>query len=233
MKIWIVCCGPFKAVLNDPRRPIRNTEPSPAIPPTELRDVTKNDFENYLQKLQKRTFAENQTAEDDSLAHHFGSTNANPIPSRFYQKDFDMKHEIRHGLFLFISFLCSGFFDKNDIYLNKIQSTVKIFVARFNVPVKFEFVWSWRGLNQQIDKSRFAAQAVARSDGGGARKETLLARHLVFSRRFRPRSAQKYSQGCAGNGPIATRAGSWGRHCWHQVQLFRFFRHSIWYRGYA
>ena len=115
------------------------------------------------------------------------------------------------------------FFDKNDIYLNKIQSTVKIFVARFNVPVKFEFVWSWRGLNQQIDKSRFAAQAVARSDGGGARKETLLARHLVFSRRFRPRSAQKYSQRCAGNGPIATRAGSWGRHFWHQVQLFRFF----------
>ena len=42
------------AVLNDPRNPIRNSEPLPTPPPTFLPKVSRKNFDTYLAKLQKR-----------------------------------------------------------------------------------------------------------------------------------------------------------------------------------
>ena len=46
------------AVLNDPRNPIRNSEPLPTPPPTFLPKVSRKNFDTYLAKLQKRVSPE-------------------------------------------------------------------------------------------------------------------------------------------------------------------------------
>ena len=87
------------AVLNDPRNPIRNSEPLPNPPPTPLPKVSRKNFDLYLAKLHKRVTPEELSAESPTEHQSlFLNSVANRIPPRFNQKDFDMKNEISLSL---------------------------------------------------------------------------------------------------------------------------------------